>query len=65
MASQHFTMRRDARKHLPPRPGPDPHPGPAPHRGEHRAVTDFWREDERRHTPRTVPLPPAEARHRH
>lgn len=64
MSGQHFTMRRDTRKHTPPRPAPQPRSAsPGPPREPHRGAPDFWRQEDRRHTPRTVPPPPADGRH--
>lgn len=59
MSGQHFTLRRDAQKHTPPRPSPRPPRARTEAFGAQRAP-DFWREEERRHTPRAVPLPPAD-----
>jgi hypothetical protein len=64
MSGQNFTMRRDTRKHAPPRPAPRPGAARAePPRVPQRAAPSFWREEERRHTPRSVPLSSRDGRH--
>jgi hypothetical protein len=45
-------LRRDTKKHMPPRPGLHPHPvtpPPRPHPSREGTERDFWEELERRH----------------
>lgn len=49
MTGSRYTMRRDTRKHTPPRPGPERHPGPHGPARQPPPPREFWKDEERRH----------------
>ena len=65
MSATRFVMRRDTRKHMPPRPGLHPHPVPPEQprhpRSEPHEGREFWREEERRHDHAPGPEPRRES----